>query len=207
MASRGFHPRALLNPSRARAGAVISGSIAAFVLVLGSPVLLVHLWGLPWGRVAEIGDAHGGASALVSAVALCGVGASLIYQQRQLRQEMLMFRRQQHFDLVRLGIDDAELLRAVDVDLGSSPDGRQQAYLNLMTSYWHSMWELGEIDDEELLLLASSIFRGEIGRRWWTRYGKSWIGTRRRPSHRRFVDLMSEAHAAEVAAAGPAGRG
>lgn len=195
MASRGFRPLALLNPSRARAGAVISGSIAAFVLVLGSPVLLVHLWGLPWGRVAEIGDAYGGASALVSAVALCGVGASLIYQQRQLRQEMLMFRRQQHFDLVRLGIDDTELLRAVDIDLGSSPDGRQQAYLNLMTN------------DEELLLLASSIFRGEVGRRWWTRYGKNWIGTRQRPSHRRFVGLMPEAHAAEVAAAGPAGSG
>ncbi|MEU8610347.1 DUF6082 family protein [Actinoplanes sp. NPDC048791] len=179
----------------------MAGLLLAIVLVLFFPLLIVHLSGLPWDRLADVGDAYGGASALLSAVALCGVGASLVYQQRQLRQEMVMIRRQQHFELVRLGIDDIELLRAVDQDLADSSDGRQQAYLNLMTNYWHSMWELGEIDDEELRELASSIFRGELGRRWWAKYGESWIGTRRRPGRRRFIDMMSEVCAAESAAA------
>ena len=170
-------------------------------LVLGFPLLIVYLSGWPWDRLADVGDAYGGASALLSAVALCGVGASLVYQQRQLRQEMVMIRRQQHFEVVRLGIDDIDLLRALDVELAESPEGRQWAYLNLMTNYWHSMWELGEIDDEELRLLASSIFRGEIGRRWWAKYGNGWIGTRRRPGRRRFIDLMSEVCVAEGVAA------
>lgn len=180
---------------------MVAGLVVLIALVLGFPLLIVYLSGWPWDRLADVGDAYGGASALLSAVALCGVGASLVYQQRQLRQEMVMIRRQQHFELVRLGIDDIDLLRAVDEELASSPDGRQQAYLNLMTNYWHSMWELGEIDDEELRLLAASLFHGELGRRWWLRYGNAWIGTRRRPGRRRFIDLMSEVCAAERVAA------
>jgi len=194
-----FRFRRPLNPSKLRARAVLAGLLLVVALVLGLPLLMVHISGVPWDHLADVGDAYGGASALLSAVALCGVGASLIYQQRQLRQEMVMIRRQQHFELIRLGIDDVDLLRAVDVELGEAPDGRQQAYLNLMTNYWHSMWELGEIDDEELRALGSSIFRGEVGCRWWAKYGESWIGTRQRPSRRRFIEMMSEACAAEVA--------
>jgi hypothetical protein len=190
-----------LGPSRLRTGAVLVGFSLVIALVVGFPLLIVYLAGLSWHDMADIGDAYGGASALLSAVALCGVGASLFYQQRQLRQEMVMIRQQQHFELIRLGIDDVSLLRAVDAELAECPDGRQRAYLNLLTNYWHAMWELDEIDDDELRDLASSMFRGQVGRRWWAKYGRSWIGTRPRPSGSRFIQVMSEACAAEDAAA------
>jgi hypothetical protein len=75
-----------------RTGILIVGFGALLVLVLGSPLLMATVSGtaLPWGRLADVGDAFGGVSALLSAVALCGIGASLIFQQRQVRQEALL---------------------------------------------------------------------------------------------------------------------
>ena len=180
-----------------RAGLVVGGLLSVIVVVLGFPLLMVLLSGskLPWDRLADVGDAYGGASALLSAAALCGVGASLVYQQRQLRQEMSMIERQQHFDLVKLSLENPELMRALDEDLSSSPDGRQIAYLNLMMNYWLAMWELGEIDDSELTGLASGMFRGATARSWWGSYGSGWIGTRRKPRRQRFIDIVSAAHA------------
>jgi hypothetical protein len=190
-----------LRSSKPSAVALWAGLAGAVALVLSFPVMLIALSGLSWDQLADMGDAYGGASALLSAIALCGVGISLISQQRQVRQEMVMIRRQQHFELVRLGIEDVELMGAVDERLAHASDARQQAYLNLMTNYWLAMWELDEIDADELRQLASSIFRGESGRRWWEQHGEGWIGTRGRPGRPRFIEILTEVWASESAAA------
>jgi Family of unknown function (DUF6082) len=172
--------------------------VGATLVVLGFPLVMLHLSGsrLPWDRMADIGDAYGGASSLLSAAALCGVGASLVYQQRQIRQEAMMIERQQHFELIKLGLEDPHLLRALDRDLADSPVGRQIAYLNLLMNYWLAMWEIGEVDDEELFGLASGMFRYGVARDWWKQYGPTWIGTRVRPRRQRFIEVVSAACAA-----------
>lgn len=191
-------------PPRARATAIFIGLPFLAALILSFPLLAVRLSDnrLSWDRMADVGDAYGGASALLSAAALCAVGASLAYQQRQIRQEMAMIERQQHFELVKLGLDNFDLMPAVDADLAAAPHGRQQVYANLMMNYWLSMWELGEIDDGELRDLATGMFRSEIARTWWrTRGGEGWIGTVVHPRRRRFITIVSAACAEEEAVA------
>jgi len=187
---------------------VLAALLGIVIMVLGFPLLMVQFSGsrLPWDKLADVGDAYGGASALLSAAAMCGVGASLVYQQRQLRQEMVMIERQQHFELVKLAIEDKDLMRAVDGGLAASPEGKQQAYANLTMNYWLSMWELGEIDDEELQGLTAVMFQSRIARTWWLSQEKTWLGTRFRPQRARFMAFVSEqcAAAASSAAATPA---
>ncbi|MEV4636300.1 DUF6082 family protein [Actinoplanes sp. NPDC049548] len=191
-------------PPKARTAAVLLGVLFAAALLLSFPVLAVRLSGhrLSWDRMADVGDAYGGASALLSAAALCGVGASLAFQQRQIRQEMAMIERQQHFELVKLGLDNFDLMAAVDADLATAPHGRQQVYANLLMNYWLSMWELGEIDDCELQDLTTGMFRSEIARAWWrTRGGDGWIGTVTHPRRRRFISIVSASCSAEETSA------
>jgi hypothetical protein len=111
----------------ARSGLLIAALGAIVLLVLGSPVLMAGLssTALPWGRLADVGDAFGGASALLSAVALCGIGASLIFQRRQVRQELSDIVQQQHLEIIRLAIDNPEFISCDDElvhDLGTAGD-------------------------------------------------------------------------------------
>ena len=79
---------------------VASTVILAAGVVACAPFFLVEVASvpLPWSRLGDVGDAYGGASALLSAAALCGIGISLIYQQKQLKQELIGIDRQRHHD-------------------------------------------------------------------------------------------------------------
>jgi uncharacterized protein DUF6082 len=94
-------------PAQAQNAILISGFFVIVAAVLLSPLMMIRLSesGLPWNRLADVGQAYGGASALLSAAALCGVGASLLFQRRQMRQELADIDRQQHRELLRLAID------------------------------------------------------------------------------------------------------
>ncbi len=77
-------------PTRPTVRTALTAFTCVVAAVLALPPLIMAASGrrLSWTDMADIGDAYGGASALLSAVALCAVGASLAYQQRQIRQEM-----------------------------------------------------------------------------------------------------------------------
>jgi hypothetical protein len=62
--------------------------------------------GLDWNRLSDIGQAFGGVSAVLSALAFCAIAASLLLQWRQLRMTTVIAARERHFDLVRLAVDD-----------------------------------------------------------------------------------------------------
>ncbi|MCM4084101.1 DUF6082 family protein [Paractinoplanes hotanensis] len=182
-----------------------------FVVV--SPLVMTRLSGtaLPWGRLADVGDTFGGVSALLSAVALCGIGASLIFQQRQVRQEFADIDRQQHIELLKLAIDNPELIEVLSPETAAGSHARHELYANLMMMYWLAIWELGEIDDEQLRAMTADMFRGEVARNWWRRVGGKWISTRARAGRRRFVAIVNEEfHQAEMAlqddVLGPSGR-
>jgi hypothetical protein len=157
---------------------------------------------LPWSRLANIGDAYGGVSAVLSGIALCGVGASLIFQQRQVQQELADIDRQQHLELLKLAIDNPELIQVLDADAPGRADARAEIYANLTMMYWLAIWELGEIDEQELRGMASAMFGGELTRAWWRRVGEFWIGSRSRPGRVRFLEIISAECAAATATAG-----
>jgi hypothetical protein len=187
---------------------LLVGLFLVAVLVMASPLLMVFLPGsaLPWDRLANIGDAYGGASALLSGLALCGVGASLIFQQRQVRQELADLDRQQHMELLKLAIDNPELIRVLDADAPHRTDARAEIYANSTMMYWLAIWELGELDEQELRGMASAMFGSDLTREWWQRVGGQWIGTRNRPDRVRFLEVVSEECAAATSVDG-AGRG
>src|SRR5690349_7054760 len=67
------------------AGAV-SGALVGFGAVLFSPILLLranHLTAQDWGTLSNVGQAYGGVSAILTALALIGVAASLLVQRQQ----------------------------------------------------------------------------------------------------------------------------
>ncbi len=194
-----------------RGGLVLLLLMVLVALVLGFPFLMVQLPvdALPWDRLADVGEAYGGASALLAAMALCGVGASLIFQQRQLRHQLMVADRQQHLELVKLGLNDPNLMATVDLDFAASSTVRQIAYLNLFMGYWKTMWLWDELSDERLRALVSTAFQSPDSRAWWQKYGDLWKFDS--PRDRRFIEIVTAAHAASTSrsqqpAARPRGR-
>jgi len=193
MAAGRLKDRRSLDPARTQTGLLISGFIVVVAVVVVSPLLMVRLSDsrLPWSQLADVGQAYGGASALLSAAALCGVGASLLFQRRQVRQELADIDRQQHMELLRLAIDNPELIEVLDARTANSPHARQDLYANLTMMYWLAVWQLGEVDDDELRGMAAAMFQSEVTRNWWSRVGAIWIGTKSRTDRRRFVAIIS----------------
>ncbi|GAA3348361.1 hypothetical protein GCM10020358_66570 [Amorphoplanes nipponensis] len=145
----------------------------------------------PWVMLADVGEAYGGASALLSAAALSGIGASLFLQSRQMRQELMSLDKQRHFELVKLALENPEFVEVIDGSPLDAQDGRQKIYANLTLTYWLAMWELGEIGEAELRTLTSHMFRSGISRAWWGQVSSRWI-TIRGHRRRRFVQIVRE---------------
>jgi hypothetical protein len=169
--------------------------IVSVLLTLCSPLLMT--WAvrrnLPWSELSNVGEAYGGASALLSAAALCGIGASLIFQQRQLRQEIVNIDRQRHFELMKLGLENPDLLEAVDPRAGSSKELRKIIFANITVGYWLAVWELDEMTDRELRFNLATMFESDVAWKWWEKAGHSWIDTTDR-RRRRFVDIVFDMH-------------
>ncbi|PRY28001.1 DUF6082 family protein [Pseudosporangium ferrugineum] len=71
-----FRRHATAALSRWRLAALTSAIAAGTATVIYSPLLLYRLLGTswPWKNLADVGQAYGGASALLSGAALCGLG-------------------------------------------------------------------------------------------------------------------------------------
>ena len=82
--------------------------VAIIGLVVISPLAMAGLGGLAsdWGRLSLIGQTYGAASALLSVIALTGVGASLILQAKENRSNREQVLRTSHAELMRLAMDN-----------------------------------------------------------------------------------------------------
>jgi hypothetical protein len=85
-----------------------AASLAVIAAIAGSPLLLI-LWenpkGINWSRLGEIGQAYDGTSAILSAIALLGVAASLIIQARQSLNERVQHTLDRQFNLLNLVLE------------------------------------------------------------------------------------------------------
>src|SRR4051794_23078917 len=87
------------------------------------------------GRLSDVGQAYGGVSAVLSALAFCAIAASLLLQFQQTRSASIAAARERHFELVRLAIDDPDLLFLAERRrLGD--DARLVARSNLWVAHW-----------------------------------------------------------------------
>lgn len=189
------------------AKAILAGSLLLFALgtIVYSPFIMRRLAGekSDWKSLSDVGQAYGGMSAVLAGLALCGVGASLVLQQRQARQERASGERQRHLELIKIAIDHPEFLEAVDIDLFEDARSSLLMYANLSVGHWLAAWELGESDDEELRTNLRTFFKSPISRAWWNNVGTHWV-SQANGKRRRFISIMfEELFAAENRAESP----
>jgi hypothetical protein len=173
----------------------------AIGLVVASPFLI----GPPgsdnadWEWRANVGQAYGGVSALLSALALCGVAASLILQRQQARVTEQAAFRERHFDIMKLALEHPEYLQVHDVVWADEPDIRLFIAANMMVSHWRTIWDLGAMRPEMLHSDAATLFTSQISRRWWASVGRAnWeVATDDRRGRSFFRILAEEVELAE----------
>ncbi len=175
--------------------ALIVTSIVTSIFVIASPILLAVVVAydprpITWVDLANVGQAYGGAAALISALALAGIAGSLLLQFRQTHLAQAISIRERHFELVKLGIERPELLHAVGAKADHT-EGLIIAYANLWVGHWFTHWDLDIMDEIHLKHILKGFFRNEIIRLWWTEHGANWstLDTQRR---KRFIEILTE---------------
>jgi hypothetical protein len=174
---------------------LVLGAVGVITIcAAGSPLLLAAVtnWtNLDWPALANIGQAYGAISAILSALAVLGVAASLIYQGQQLR-----LTRQQHIravqrELIMKMLDQPDLAVTVGVEGGADvADPRRNLFILAWLQYLHLAYE-GGVRSESAFAEDSLVpaLRGEAVRSYWARNRKFWHATSRR-SQRSFAALV-----------------
>jgi hypothetical protein len=188
--------------SRARRVTLTAAVLAACLVVLGSvlvsPLALQYLdirQGVDWLRLSAIGQTYGAASALLSALAVAGVAASLLLQARDTKINRAYLHRERHGKLIEMALEDP-LYQACFGEIPGVTVGdrwRQHVYINLLVASWWSGYEVGIIPDPELRANFADVFRGVPGREFWalarTKWQLSLMGSHQ---GRRFYQLADE---------------
>lgn len=157
--------------------AVVIASVMVIVFVLILPVPMTGLAYLPlnWPKAAQVGEAYGGASAVISGLAFFGIAVSLLLQWRQLRSSLLFAIKQRHFELVRLTLDNPRYLFVDGQQVTQDPDATLKVFGNLVVNHWALAWDLGFMSESALRDSAKRLFEAAIARDWWLAWGKSYL--------------------------------
>jgi hypothetical protein len=160
----------------ARIAVLLLAVVAVLALVVASPLALKSLGslhGLNWFHLSYIGQTYGGASALLTGLALIGVAGSIVLQARAINASREQSSREHHAHLVEMTFEDPVYQRAWGSDPTLfAPDAyRQQVYLNLIVSHWQRDYRFNGIAEHALRGSLARLFRGEAARLWWARTG------------------------------------
>jgi ABC-type multidrug transport system fused ATPase/permease subunit len=176
-----------------------TGGCVAFILgIFLSPYLLDLI---SWGdaddvtRRSNIGQSYGAIAALLSGLALVGVALSLVLQRVQSYQDRSQAARDVHMRLIEQAIRSRHFAEAWGAygTRRSHRTWRDEAYVNLIVSQWWVLYDLGSLGDAELLSNASSLFRGHVGRQYWSRVSERWTTPDSSKKQGKFVSIMNAA--------------
>jgi hypothetical protein len=172
----------------------VSISVTATILAVALlwPVLMtITVSGnINWHALSEVGQAYGAVSAVLSGLALCGVVVSLLIQRRQAQTSTQYAIRERHFDLLRLMLDQPDLMYGFAMD-PRDPAARRSVYVNLIIGHMHMTWMLGEAEEIDLRNALREMFRGSTAMDWWSRGGGEWT-VDPRPRSRQFLRIIQE---------------
>lgn len=184
---------------RRKAGIAIS-MLAALIVALFSPFWLIVLSEdhAHWGTLGNIGQAYG----VLSAIALVGVAASIVFQARQGKAQRIQMVRDYHLELRRMALENPEVympcwrpIKAQHLDLNSR---RQHLYLHLTMTYAWMSYSVGVMSDDVLLNdLCAGIFKGAAGRSYWEAEREMWQQTPGGRRRLRFISLVEQAYEAK----------
>jgi hypothetical protein len=88
-------------------------SVAVLALVILSPfalALLANEDGVDWNSLSTVGQTYGAVSAVIAVLALGGVAASLVVQNREAKANREQALRVLHTDLLRMAMDNPEYM-------------------------------------------------------------------------------------------------
>ncbi len=172
--------------------------LAAATFLVGTPFLLLaisHIRHNDWAEFSSEGQTYGGLAAVFGMLALIGVAASLILQSRETAANREMTHRTIHTDLLSRALEDPKLHACWGPSLhGNAEQDRQHLYTNLIIQFWHSMFDMGKITEDQLRALSARMFTGTPGRRYWSIAGPFQKAHYLTDMDRKFIRILDEEH-------------
>jgi Family of unknown function (DUF6082) len=189
------------DPSRLFIGLMTVATIAVLALVILSPLALramVSIPGINWSELSNIGQTYGAVSALLAALALVGVAASVIVQNRELRHNRWEAGRTRHFDVMRIALDNPFFSQVFSKPDISDDEDQLFAYINLVLNHWIMMWEFGDMSEMVLRSALRDILETRVGSSYWRMYGKGWIETAETKRERALLQIADQVYRESV---------
>jgi hypothetical protein len=185
---------------RGRAALVV---VMLVLMVVSVGLVVVSPWGLAalsdngldWNRLSNVGQTYGVVSAIVAAVALLGVAASLVIQSREAKAARLNAHRGYHAELMRMAMDDPGYMKCWGPYLTDSfTSERQFTYVNLIVAQWYAEYQIGQLGDTLLRVNAISVFSSVPGRTYWAAAGTTWRTSYSGRRAERFHSILDDAY-------------
>ena len=176
------------------AALLIGITIAVSTLVVISPLALRVIALIPnisWPELSNIGQTYGAVSALLAALALVGVAASVLMQNRELRHSRWESGRARHFEIIRMALDDPLCRQVYGARAMPENEARLEGYVNLLLEYWVMLWEFGDIQEERLRTFLEELLGSKAGHVYWQKFGSVRLheaGTKRERTFQRIAD-------------------
>lgn len=173
---------------------LIGVTIAVSTLVVISPLALRAIALIPnisWPELGNTGQTYGAVSALLAALALVGVAASVLMQNRELRHSRWESGRARHFEIIRMALDDPLYRQVYGARGMPENEARLEGYVNLLLEYWAMLWEFGDIQEEQLCTFLRELLGSRAGHVYWRKFGSVRLheaGTKRERAFQRIAD-------------------
>ena len=149
-------------------------SMALFLVVLGSPSFILLTGGYSddaLARLSNVGQAYGTISAILSALALLAVGASIAYQVRQERAQRIdSFNRilSANLDMLMQDIETFAPCIINPTEFDSPEQMRQYFFTSAWLNNLRTMFELGAYSENQLRKEAiGDMTRSSLARDFW----------------------------------------
>ncbi|TDC82578.1 hypothetical protein E1285_30485 [Actinomadura sp. 7K507] len=136
----------------------------------------------------------GAVSAVVAAVALVGIVATLIFQARETKIAREEARRIAIAELLKMAMDDPDL----DEAWGPVPAGedrkarRQLMYINMIISEWQVSFETKALPEVRLRAISREMFSAHPGRAYWREARQVRTSTSETKRARRFHQILDD---------------
>jgi Family of unknown function (DUF6082) len=145
-------------------------------------------------------------STLISSIALVGVAASLLLQARQLRASQVQASRVAQIELIKMAIDNRELISDI---FGDEPGSYLKArYVNWFFKYLELGYSMKIISEKSVQVQAMMLFDTDYPYKWWIRAREVWeieASTKRDRNFFKIVDNAFQRTAEQRQAGGSSG--
>lgn len=176
--------------------------------VIASPAVMRRIYGGgDYSMIADVGQAYGGASAVVACIALFVVTASIFLQYRQLKEVRRDAAAEFAEELVLLAMENPKYRQCWGSRV--TPAGVEEDlffYCSKVIKNWARLWDLGVIDEVRVREYLRGFFDAEIPRMFWEKHSEWHRRGRGRARREPFRDLVNDEYLRALRT-GPPSRG